>query len=861
MSISKRTPGLVCRSLLPVVLASLSGFPYSATAQTAPQLLPYTAKLIAGSGTVAIAKGATCPVSGFTSLDAYGDGCLATEILIAPTSTAGSGPRYAVADKTGAVFFTDGTNGLVRRVDPITGIVTVVAGGAASNPASGTACGALTSTDSDGDGCLGTAVKLSHPTGLAFSPSGDLYFADYGFDDVRKIAATGGVITTTGVITNIAGGTTFGYNVNNTAVGGSVIAATQSYLNFPYGIAFDAAGNLYIADEGNNAIEVVNLTSASETLQGLVVPAGTIAKFAGYGSLSAKTATSGDCPDFVSTSSRGGCYFGLFTNGALANKSNVDSAYGVAVDPSGNVYFANEFPNNVGIISTTNVINNYAGIQNTAAKKANRGPAGSFGIGSDFGVAADGNSNVYITDASSGFIWRVDGAGQSMYVVGGGATTVCSMVIDAYGDGCPATQAKFGSSGTGNFASTTLPGPGIFGISVDSNSNLFFGDTETGLIREVASGTQFGKVGVTPVTQKVDIHFAAGDTPSAAAYTMTSGAASFTLGTATCTVNSDTTDDCVLPITAAPVGVSTGSIFTGTLQVTSKLGATGSFVLSGTYFGTPVTTTAVLVATSCAGNTVYLPTTPVALTANIGSSGSPTGTVTFFANGTSIGTAAVSNGAATLNYAFATPGTYTITATYSGDSYFVGSSGTSSTPVNSENPNFSLATLSYPSTSIYAGGTAVFSFNLAQFVYAGTISFAVSGLPANTTYSISPTSISSTVCSAASTVALSILTQQGSAVLPASLGGGGHGIWPALSALAGLGLALLIGLRRRRAPLHFGTIWMALCLLLAASGTVACGNGVTTLPRTPAGNYTITVTATGSAGGTNSLTLPTFTVN
>ena len=45
--------------------------------------------------------------------------------------------------------------------------MTVVAGGAASNPASGTACGALTSTDSDGDGCLGTAVKLSHPTGLA----------------------------------------------------------------------------------------------------------------------------------------------------------------------------------------------------------------------------------------------------------------------------------------------------------------------------------------------------------------------------------------------------------------------------------------------------------------------------------------------------------------------------------------------------------------------------------------------------------------------------------------------------------------------------------------------------------------------
>jgi hypothetical protein len=77
---------------------------------------------------------------------------------------------------------------------------------------------------------------------------------------------------------------------------------------------------------------------------------------------------------------------------------------------------------------------------------------------------------------------------------------------------------------------------------------------------------------------------------------------------------------------------------------------------------------------------------------------------------------------------------------------------------------------------------------------------------------------------------------------------------------SGVGLALLLGLRRRRTALRYGRIWIALALLVAASGVVACSN-VQTPAGTPAGPYTITVTATGSAGGSSTLILPTFTVN
>jgi len=89
---------------------------------------------------------------------------------------------------------------------------------------------------------------------------------------------------------------------------------------------------------------------------------------------------------------------------------------------------------------------------------------------------------------------------------------------------------------------------------------------------------------------------------------------------------------------------------------------------------------------------------------------------------------------------------------------------------------------------------------------------------------------------------------------------GGREPWSIFATLSGVGLALLIGLRRRRAPLRYGQIWMALALLLAASGTVACGNGIKGAPATPAGTYSILVTATGSAGTTSTFTVP-LTVN
>ncbi len=849
----------VLRRLAGVSLVSVVGLGGVAGAQNVPTLVPYTTKLIAGGGAANTAAGGTC-TSGLKSTDAYGDGCLATEIVLVS-------PRYATADKNGNVFFSDYTNGLVRRVDALTGVVTAVAGGATASPASGATCGAFTSTDARGDGCLGTAVKLSEPVGLAFAPNGDLYFADNGYDNVRKIAATGGVITTTGVITNIAGNvSTYGYNVNNTAASGSVMAATQSYLNFPYGLSFDAAGNLYIADEGNNALEVVNLTSATETLQGLTVPAGTIAKFAGYGSLGAKTPASGDCPDFVSTSSRGGCYFGSWKDGSLANVSNIDGGYSVAVDKAGNVFFANEFNYNIGLITPANVISDYAGIQGTSGKTIARGPASTTGVGSLFGVTVDAVDNVYFTDASSALIWRVDAGTKAMYPVAGGAKTVCSGG-DSRGNGCPALQSTFGTTVvTGGNASTKAPGPGIFGVSVDASSNLYVGDTVTNEVREVASNSSFGVVGANQPTQTLEVHFAVGDGPAASnPYVLTAGAGNFTLGTQSCTTNSDNTMDCLLPVTATPT---TLGAFTGTLTVTSTQGATNAFTLSGTYAQSPATRTVVTFSApsvTCTGTTTYSTTTPIAITATITANGpaAPGGTVQFYANGAPIGTpqsvaaggtSSVPVYTASLTYTFSTPNTYTLTAVYSGDSYFMTSTSTG-TNVTSSNPTFAASAISYQESSVVAGGTALYSFNVAQNVYAGTITFACSGLPANAACSFSPSTVTANGCSTGTTVALSITTAQGN-VTTSGFGGFGNGRWQLVAMFPAVGLALLIGLRRRKAGMRYGQIWMGLALLIGLSSLMACTGSKLNAPLTPSGTSTVTVTATGSAGTTSSFTVP-----
>ncbi len=830
----------------------------TASAQTAPQLLPYTVTTIAGGAASSPAKGTVCP-SGHTATDDFGDGCLATEVALTI-------PRFVTQDKQGNIFFSDtGTTGssskgnkLIRRIDAATGVITAIAGGAASNPAKGASCGSPSvSTDAIGDGCLSSSIALNQPHGLAFAPNGDLYFAENGTDTIRKIAATGGLIQGPGVVTLVAGNpTAYGY-ATNVYSGGTLTtpinAATQSYLNFPSGITFDQQGNLYIADEGNNAVEVINLTSATETIMGLQIPVGTIAKLVGYG-------TGTECTNFVNTGNRGGCKTGLFTSGHPAQTSNIRADYDVAVDTTGNLYFTNEYYNNVGMVSPSGILTNYAGIQNTPGKVLTRGIATSTAIGSDFNLALDSNSNLYISDSSAGVIWRVDAVGNQMYVIAGGATTPCAGTI---GDGCPATEALLSGKGIGSFATTNVPG--VAGLHVDPAGNLLVTDALPGgiasnRIRKISNGTQFGTVNGSKPTQNLDVHFGIGDGPGANTYTLTSGASNFVLGAAACTLNSDQTQDCILPVQATPT---VPGAFTSTLVINSAKGLQSApIVLSGEY--TPVagpshTTLAVSSTNGCAGTTIAVGSQVVSTATAAGNGGTPTGTVTFYNGSTQIGTPQTLNsaGQASITTSFTSPGSESITAVYNSDPFFLTSTSPAST-LTVAAPSFSTSVNSAQQNTIAAGQSALYSILLTGNVYAGNITFSCSGLPANSSCIFNPTTVTESGCTNTQTVALTIQTAQATPVKQSSFAMApfGQGPWSALGILPGLATAFAVMLRRRKSSsMKYGQVWLAAALLFAALGVSACGNGTQSTPGTPAGTSTVTVTASDSGGNKIPLSL------
>jgi sugar lactone lactonase YvrE len=143
-------------------------------------------------------------------------------------------PASVAIDRSGNLFIADVGNHRVRRIEAATAVITTVVGTGEGGCA--------------GDGGLATAAQLWSPAGIAVSATGDLFIADKGSHQIRRVDAA------TGLITTVAGTGESGF----TGDGGP---ATSARLASPAGIAVDAAANLLIADQGNNRIREVDLTT------------------------------------------------------------------------------------------------------------------------------------------------------------------------------------------------------------------------------------------------------------------------------------------------------------------------------------------------------------------------------------------------------------------------------------------------------------------------------------------------------------------------------------------------------------------------------------------------------------------------
>jgi uncharacterized protein (TIGR03437 family) len=221
-------------------------------------------------------------------------------------------------------------------------------------------------TTYSGDGVAATSAAVNGPIGMAFDSAGNLYIADTLNNRIRKVSAA------TGIISTFAGNGTMGF-------GGDGAAATSATLANPHSIAFDSAGNLYISDTLNHRIRRVDMNGNIETI-------------AGNGMI------------------------GNTGDGGQATSASMTNPWGIAVDGSGNIYFADSLNNTIRKINAAGVISTIAG---GGKVLGDGGPAIIAALFTPEGIALDGSGNLYIADYSNNRIRKVSGVTSG----GGGLTT------------------------------------------------------------------------------------------------------------------------------------------------------------------------------------------------------------------------------------------------------------------------------------------------------------------------------------------------------------------------------------------------------------------------------------------------------
>ena len=148
-------------------------------------------------------------------------------------------PAGLALDGEGNLYIADRNNHRIRKVTP-DGIITTLVG--TGEP------------DFGGDGGSALAAQLHFPSDIEVGPNGDLYISDRSNHRIRKVDQEG-------IITTVAG-------VGLEGFGGDFGLATNALLKFPFGIALDKKGNLYISDMGNNRIRKVDTSGIITTFAG-----------------------------------------------------------------------------------------------------------------------------------------------------------------------------------------------------------------------------------------------------------------------------------------------------------------------------------------------------------------------------------------------------------------------------------------------------------------------------------------------------------------------------------------------------------------------------------------------------------------
>ncbi len=647
-------------------------------------------------------------------------------------------PKYPGA-RNGAVVLLDGANNTLGT-QYLTGIgqgsLAVMVPGAVS-----TVAGQVSEWTLVNDGQPATQADLYLPSGVTVDGEGNLFIADSHHNRVREVFGTG---ANAGKITTVAGDGSAGYD-------GTATVATATSLNQPGGVAVDGAGNLYIADTNNNVIRKVDLaTGAISTAAGTGVP--------GYtGDGGAASSATLNSPEGVTVDVWGNLYIADTNNNAVrevdaatgkiatvagdstgvpgfagdgqpAILAKLNAPYGVALDPSGNLYIADSGNNRVRVVNTSGTINTFAG-NGTPAYLGDGGAARAAELYSPLGVASDPAGNVYIADARNYVVRKVNAVSGVISTIAG------TNGNDNYIDGKSDFTYGNGQNGDAFTGGGIATGAGIYapyGIAVDQAGNLLVAEYFDHLVRKVSANqaTLFFQPELwqnqvsSPQNQKIENDGNAALNLSAV--TPDANAAVAASGTTCSTTSSVAVDaSCVVAAEFAPTSTTLTNPLVGNVNLT---GDAANAPLDISVVGQALGLNgAIVTLTSSQNPAAYGQVVTLNVTVKQdpnSTQGTPTGTVTFsdtFQGSTvTLGTQTLNaSGNASLPLSSLAVGTHVITADYSGDTFYSASASNPLSQVVQEqvtvtvantgggNPSAWGATVTFTATVSVSGGIPV----------------------------------------------------------------------------------------------------------------------------------------------------------